>query len=177
MVKGKKTKRIKSLNCFFRKLAKERKKHPVYYFFHDLFWEIVRFYEETPRKIKWFIQRGKRGYADCDTWDLHDYLSEVIYKSVHHLKENIHGGPNNLTEGQWIDILNEISYGFKLAKKMAEGEFVLIRDNKERKKVQKFLDEINSKCKSNERCMTYKEIIAYNRGWELFKKYFHNLWD
>lgn len=33
-------------------------------------------------KIKWFIQRGKRGYSDNDVANLNNYLSDVISGSL-----------------------------------------------------------------------------------------------
>jgi len=36
--------------------------------------EIMRIFKE----IKWFWQRGKRGWADCDVWGFQDYLTDII---------------------------------------------------------------------------------------------------
>ena len=46
---------------------------------------------DLPRNIKWFIQRGRRGYADCDTWNLDVHLAEVIVGALSELKEYYHG--------------------------------------------------------------------------------------
>jgi len=43
--------------------------------------------KRTIRRIKWFVQRGKRGYADYDVWDLWTYLSKVISKSLRDLAD------------------------------------------------------------------------------------------
>jgi hypothetical protein len=42
--------------------------------------------ELRPLKIKSFFQRGFRGWADEDTWDLDFYLATVISQSLKHLK-------------------------------------------------------------------------------------------
>jgi len=42
------------------------------------------------RKIKWFIQRGKRGWADCDAWDFNTYVAGIIKEGTEYLLE--HGG-------------------------------------------------------------------------------------
>lgn len=34
------------------------------------------------KEIKWFIQRGKRGYADCDWWNLDSYMSKVMADAI-----------------------------------------------------------------------------------------------
>ena len=34
------------------------------------------------KEIKWFIQRGKRGYAECDWWNLDSYISKVMIDGI-----------------------------------------------------------------------------------------------
>jgi len=43
---------------------------------------------DTYLNIKWFIQRGKRGYADCDVWNFDYYLSDVIVNALKELKND-----------------------------------------------------------------------------------------
>jgi hypothetical protein len=68
---------------------------------------------QTCREIKWFYQRGKRGWADCDTWGLDSHLSRVIRDSVDYLRTHTHGHPGDITEQEWEDILLEISVGMQ----------------------------------------------------------------
>ncbi len=63
-------------------------------------------------KIKWFIQRGKRGWADVDVWSLDYYFAKVIRDSTLHLEKTDHGHPSNLTSEEWSLILKTISSGF-----------------------------------------------------------------
>ena len=180
MSKKRESKSYKSIDKWENERKVWIKKHPVYYRIERIYYAIVRFFEsiiETPRRIKWFIQRGKRGWANSDTWGFSYYLTKVISEGVHHLKENIHGMPCDLTEGQWIDILNKITYTFESAERMSDSELYLIKDKKQREKWQKFLVGHNKKFKSHNRCMTNKEIREYEEGWKLFKEYFFNLWD
>lgn len=62
-------------------------------------WNHGWLYELRPgtnwRRVKFFIQRGRRGWADCDTWSLDHYLSRVVGESVHHLAEHSHGWPQS----------------------------------------------------------------------------------
>ena len=174
----KEAKKIDSVDKMFADINRKRKAHPVYYFFQGLYYRIYRFIERIPLNVKTFVQRGKRGWANSDTWGFDYYLAKVIYEGVRHLKENINGMPNNLTEGQWIDILNKITDAFGFAHRMTKNELYLIKNKRKRKEWQKDLDEINKKYKSlNSRCMTNKEIKAYEEGWKLFKEYFFDLWD
>ena len=73
------------------------------------------------RAIKYFVQRGWRGYADCDHWDADAYLSAVIYGVIKDLKSNLMGYPQGLTEDQWSNILQEILDGLD-AKHELEAE-------------------------------------------------------
>ena len=47
-----------------------------------------------PLGIKWSWQRIFRGYADCDTWNFDDYLSEVIVGGLRHLANWAHSYPD-----------------------------------------------------------------------------------
>ncbi len=166
-----------------KNMAKERKwdkKHPILAYLRDL--KYVPYRLNSARRdlilsIKSFIQRGKRGYSNSDTWCLCYYLSDTIAKSVRHLKEHNNGYPNGLTEGKWTDILNIIADAFEFSRRCSDGELYLIRNERKRKQWQKTLDKVNKECDCRDRCMTEKEIQLYDKGWELFKKYFHNLWD
>lgn len=122
------------------------------------------------RKIKSFIQRGRRGYADEDLWDFHRYLSGIIPPAVRHLKENIYGCPHELYDQsrvndechKWESILEEIAQGFDAAKIIADRSFMRTDED--------------GKLNFNED--EYKnQMIKYNRGMELLKKHFFGMWD
>ena len=49
-------------------IKKERNKYPIRYFITNFYYRIIRFFEDIPLKIKTFFQRGKRGWANSDTW-------------------------------------------------------------------------------------------------------------
>ena len=169
-IKQEKIVQLDSVDKLFKELEEDRKAHLIYYFFHDIYWRIYHFIDDIPLRVKTFIQRGKRGWANSDTWGFDYYLAKVISEGIHNLKEHIHGMPNGLTEGQWIDILNKITYTFESAKRMTENELYLIKNRKQRKEWQESLDEINKKHGNRDRCMTNKEIREYGEGWRLFKE-------
>lgn len=176
-VKESKVIKVNNIDNIFKKLEEKKKKHPVYYFFHDIYWRVYHFIDDIPLRIGTFVQRGKRGWAMSDTWEFSYYLSKVISEGIYHLKENSYGCPVGLTEGKWIDILNSIKYTFDLAKRITDGDLHLIKDKKQRKKWQKNLNELNKKYKCYDRCMTEEEIKDYEKGWKLFKAHFFSLWD
>lgn len=61
--------------------------YPLRLFLLDNFW-YFRWYHQG---LKAFWQRGRRGWADCDTWCLDYYLAEVLAGSLAHLKASKHG--------------------------------------------------------------------------------------
>jgi len=165
-----------SIDKQLKKIKKWRKNHPVLFKLKFIYYKISDFILGIPLNIESFIQRGKRGFSDRDTWCLYSYLSDVIYNSIKHLKKNINGHPSDLTEGRWVDILNNIIYTFFIAKKLGSSVFI-IKDKKERKKWEKVFKDCNKKYNANDRCLTDKEIRKYMKGWKLFIKYFEHLWD
>lgn len=168
---------IKNWKKECKEYEKWTKKHPILSWIYP---KIYRF-PDLPREIKLstvsFIQRGKRGWSNRDTWGLCNYLATIITQSIKHLKKNINGRPCGLTEGQWIDILNMIIDTFDTVTMIMDDKLYLIKDDKKRREWNKHLQELNKTFKNNARCMTDKEIKNYEKGWKLFKEYFFNLWD
>jgi hypothetical protein len=72
----------------------------------DFYYVLYRFFHYNPwgnprrayREIKWFIQRGRRGWADCDVWGLDDYLSRWLPDALRRLKKTKQGVPGSLFE-------------------------------------------------------------------------------
>lgn len=76
-----------------------------------LLWDAIR---EFPRRVKWFIQRGRRGWADCDVWNFDTYLARVIGEGAAKLRDISHGHPGELNEFEWSEILSQIAHGFRM---------------------------------------------------------------
>ena len=71
---------------------------------------------DLPREIRWFIQRGKRGYADCDLWSFDNYLANMLPKALRQFKERLYAYP--ATDGaetpeKWNSILDQMIEGFE----------------------------------------------------------------
>ena len=107
-------------------------------------------------KIKYFIQRGKRGFSDEDVWDFNYYLSNVISKGLRQLAENKISYPINLTDEQWTDILYKIVHGLEAP--------IIADDNVD-------LEFDEWKKGLNEALNKEKKAL------KLFVKYYSNLWD
>jgi len=71
---------------------------------------------EFLRKIKWFIQRGRRGYSDCDLWGFDEYLNRILASGLKEFAKKPLGWPNASgakTYKQWKKVLNKMADGFQ----------------------------------------------------------------
>ena len=169
----------------FKTKLKWRKMHPKLAKLQDIWWWI-RFgiknkIVEFPREVKYFIQRGKRGFSDRDCWGFDYYLAKVISGGIDKLIKNIHGYPGNLKNiKQWITILKKIKQTFVMAKKILDGELLYLPTKKYNDKLRKYwikyTKENNKEWNKNDRVMTKKQNLAYLEGWKLFRIYFRLLW-
>ena len=78
------------------------------------------------RRVRWFVQRGKRGWADCDWWNMDRYLSTIILPMLKQLKENQHGYPGYgqaSTPEKWDAILDKMIEGFEAANRVIEDDY------------------------------------------------------
>ena len=74
--------------------------------FMDAYYAVRRFFlynswvnpRRAHREIKWFIQRGRRGWADCDVWSLDNYLNGWLPSALRCLKEQKQGVPSSMFE-------------------------------------------------------------------------------
>lgn len=70
------------------------------------------------RRLKWFYQRGKRGYADCDVWAIDSYLSRIIPPMLKQFKSVTNGYPGcegAATPEEWDKRLDEMIEGWEAA--------------------------------------------------------------
>lgn len=75
-------------------------------------------------KIKWFIQRGKRGWSDCDVWNTDMYLSRIISEMVRELKKS-NGIPCGSTRKKWNKVLEDIEGRFNILYAITVGDIVI----------------------------------------------------
>jgi len=156
-----------------------------------------KFIYETYLEVKWFIQRGRRGWSDSDVWGFDSYLSRVIYEGIGKLRKSpVLGCPagflqEELEEGRgvplcdtkqltseepderfdkWNEMLGKIASGFE-AWDRRDDWF----ETGEWEEYQKLPTN-----KEKAEMAVRKDKEAYNslqESLELFKKYFVNLWD
>jgi len=134
----------------------------IYYWF----WRRWDWIVGRPREIKWFCQRGKRGWADCDAWDVGGYLIEWMPDIIKQLRKNVSGCPGDVFDNtrkrnqcwKWKKILKEIEDGFRAADDIGQDKCI----NKNYTFNKKKYDKLNSK---------------FQKGGKLFIKHFFSLWD
>ena len=91
--------------------------------------------------VKYFCQRGWRGYASCDHWDADSYFEAVMLGVMKDLKEHSHGYPSSMADYKWDEnppegvedkglekwqaVLQEIIDGLAASRELAHKETVL----------------------------------------------------
>jgi len=123
--------------------------------------------------IKYFIQRGIRGYSDEDLWDFHSYLCDIISIGVKELAKNHYGCPGDLYDKtrkndecwKWRETLETIIKGFEAAKELDRGCMI--------KKILKDGAYTMEFDKKKAQQLTKK----FEEGMKLFAKHFMGLWD
>ena len=78
------------------------------------------------KRVKWFIQRGSRGYADCDWWALSYNLTKVILPMLKQMREHSMSYPGYgqaSTPEKWDALFDEMIEGFELAIRIDDYNF------------------------------------------------------
>ena len=119
--------------------------------------------KEAKYNLRKRIQRFKHGYSDEDVWNMDTWFVETIIPMLHQLKTRGIGTPAYLTEDEWHDILDQ----------MLNHLYFMNEDN-----VVKFLG-LYPYPTTTEDYKRINEILLdhKNKFFELFSKYFYDLWD
>jgi len=128
---------------------------PAYTFWFYSFDSFLGNIKETIAWIKQFLQRGFRGYADIDTWELFAYLNQIIIPLLTYLRDNHCGFPAKYTDKKWIDSLNVMIKGFEASDRMAESDYPM---------------------STFQTCWNIDEKI-FKKGMKEFTKHYLSLWD
>ena len=129
---------------------------------------------EVPQSIKYFIQRGRRGWSDQDAWGIDYWLVSGLIPMLERLKKKGIGVPSSmyrddedygtdsnfteeadrLAQQRWNNVLNEILYGLKCAKKLQDMDYDY--EDKE---------------------LSEKLTKSSQRSFEMIGEHLFNLWD
>jgi len=148
---------FKSMEEWARIESVWRAKHPILYILREIYYKIYRLWNNEismiPRRIKWFCQRGWRGYSDFDVWSFDYYLAEVISKGCLQLAKETNSCPGESSPEEWNEILLTLSKEFE--------EYGKIND------LEKGFDKLTRE--------EYEKKL--DKMFDLLKKNFGSLWD
>lgn len=102
--------------------------------------------------VKWFIQRGRRGYADRDVWSIDWYLCNWMPQALADLKRTTHGYPVGLSPKRWEAKIDRMINAFRVARKIQNYDY------KTREEYQAALKQ-------------------FRKDFNVFKMHFFSLWD
>lgn len=135
------------------------------------------------RDVKYSIQRIKYGWCESDTWGIDYWFLNVVPDMLLYLKNNKHGYPISFDENgeqilnseeEWDKVLDEIIYLFH----ESSEDYCSIKNRYNSELANGFADE-NKKhlwIQEEKNLGNYREQCK-NQAFELFSKYFYDLWD
>lgn len=134
----------------------------------NLYYKIRNIIREVKYNLKCKCQRFKRGYASSDVWDMDLWFIDTIKPMLIHLKEHGCSFPMEFDNRYvWCAILDEMVSCLNL---MSEDD------------VRSFLGFDGIEGWKRMKCEDYDRVCEImienrNRFFELFNKYFYDLWD
>lgn len=129
------------------------------YFYKNIY-DIIKY---SPHTIKYIFQRIFYGYAECDVWSIDYHLSNIIPNMIRDLRHHHHGHPMDLKDEKWNEILIEIENAFRLDQ--------VIDDLR----VWSYYKKHFGKDVAFEKQEFFRK--KRDEGFQLFIKYYNNLWD
>ena len=126
------------------------------------------------KKIKYGLQRYRRGYSDEDTWDFHSYLCDIIIPVLREFSIKKMGCPSSFWDDnsknnechRWSEALETMVQGFEAAKAINSMQYYETKKNEDGN----WSYELD---KEKMKLLTKK----YNEGMKIFCDNFLSLWD
>lgn len=147
------------------------------------------------RAVKWFVQRGRRGWSDRDLWSLDSYLAEWLPDALRALKERKHGVPMEMfDEGsdyspeateiavkRWNATLDQMIEGFVAWQRITDGLYEAELGEYPLRRPEHVSREAWA-AERTRRFMRCDELLArdqklFEAGMALFSKHWGSLWD
>ena len=127
------------------------------------FYRLRNYCRELRHRVKWALQRMFRGYDDCETWNLYSNFTTRYKKILSQYRKEHYGYPCNIDAEEWDAIVDRMIHCLDM---MDEGHVqdILSKNMPE--------DYIPSQKSIDEIMERYKDEF-----FELFSKWFYNLWD
>lgn len=158
----------------------------------DAYYAVRRFVLDIPywpRYVKWFFQRGWRGWADNDVWGIDSYILDILPPMLRRLKETKSGIPAMIIEegdtdeqsvARWDKIMDELIEGLEL-KTLWEVDYpkaVGFKKEKPENKWDEYYYDFKDPVWKAAFEVKEKEVgEKFGKSMDLFKQYFGAFWD
>jgi hypothetical protein len=155
-------------NWFNKKFPKGYADYAAYYvLMHP--WEILRYWK---RQTKYAWQRVFRGWDDRVIWSIDYHMGVVIPQWLRTLKVEQHGVPMSMFEGLEEETLENGAIGYN-------DENMKIAEERWNKILDEIADGFEAYNKIDELSIDEREgaFERFNEVFDLFKKYYRDLWD
>ena len=153
-------------------------------------WDLYRGFRNFPRnswqRLKLVLFWIRFGYTKQFQWDLYANIGkEFVFRVKKFRDSDRYGIPMDVAdEAEWTSILDEmIDTWDKMNKEFYLGQIPLPElENADEEGVDDFLNKIRNYSLTEEQLKTMKNLVEEQRlnnarAFELFNKYFQNLWD
>lgn len=130
-----------------------------------------------PKKLKFAYQRITKGYCDMDVWNLESFYTLLFYDSLNELAETTHSYPYDFqTPELWSQTLKEMAEHFYNASADHNDIPLAIAATEAFDKFRN--DELNREewLEKEKELSNFRESEK-NKGLDMLKQYFFDLWD
>jgi len=147
-------------------------------------------FQKNIKNIIYRIQRFKRGYSDKDVWNIDMWFLNIMPKILTEYKNNLHSCPmefydnKNCSTKKWekliermIFLLQEMNEETCSYKNKYEEEFLALFDNKDYNYIVQSDSDLQNKYYGEEKNKNNYMNNCKKEFFELFSKYFYDLWD
>ena len=141
---------------------------PKYTWYEKLFSPFTKLkarLEERREKKRFSRQRSKKGYADCDVWEMRTWFLNTARPILSEMAEKTNNHPEEITFEEWRGVLKRMAHLLELMD--------VWNDEALRKELGISDDE---KCDSVRERISEMRMKAKDEFFSLFNKYFYHLW-
>ena len=107
---------IKQYGCYYKRYT--------WRWFRDLFRLDLML-----RDARAFVQRGRRGWADRDIWDMCSYHAELTLQMLEYYRNNYTGYPGGMTEAEYVAKIDQAIDAWRAKKALLLDEGIEFNDD------------------------------------------------
>jgi len=152
-----------------KEFSRIRRNSPVregYLYIFRFFYQISQAPNDIYSEIKYFIQRGLKGYSQRDIWEFNSYICKSNQEGLKEIRKCGNSCPLGVEYiEEWAVILDKIIYAWKLTEDISNGDR------------QCYVPRVAKKLQIEWKLLSKEEEKERQEGLQLYKQYFFNLWD